>query len=495
MVKLEYRTGEWPGKMRAEMVDGRVFELEKFYANYLIPFHIMQRCLTCTDLTNEFADIAGGDAWAPIYEERGKGWSLVLGRTAHGQALLDEMQAAGKLDLTPVTEHDAMTMHSHMLDFKKRGAFMRMARRRWLGLQSPRYDYAPLAIPWRRRAFEWVIDLIFVIGAWRLVHRIVEALPVRWTGRVFMWARDRWKRMTYRAKREGMAGLRFSYTLDGVPHEDPLSQHSPTLSEATANQPLAKGIRLQGMLARARLEYQYMMQPTWTLADVGAHWDATEDYDDINAETYSYFRRFIDGLALTTISDQSLILDVCCRTGNGTGYFYQHGKVRHAICADVSRRMLDIAGRYLSELGVPHETLYFEMYPLPLADASVEAILCFETAEHVPDPEAFLRELGRVIQPGGEMILTTPNILWEPVHWLAAILGLHHSEGPHRFLRHRRLCRAVQAAGFTIERNIGTVLIPDGPEWLTSLGRWLEGRLPTLARWLALRRILICRRQ
>jgi 2-polyprenyl-3-methyl-5-hydroxy-6-metoxy-1,4-benzoquinol methylase len=245
---------------------------------------------------------------------------------------------------------------------------------------------------------------------------------------------------------------------------------------------------------RAKLEWHYITQSSWTFEQVGAHWDATEDYDDVNAETYSYFQRFVDGLKYCTIPDNSRVLDICCRTGNGTAYFHQHGRVRYSICADVSPRFLQVASDFLAEKGIEHETALFTDLPLPLDDGAVEAILCFETLEHVPDPEAFLHELARVIQPGGEMILTTPNFLWEPVHWLAAIFDIHHSEGPHRFLRYRYLRRIVKQANFTIEQDVGTILIPNGPTWLIQLGRRVEARWPALAHALGLRRILICRR-
>ena len=45
---------------------------------------------------------------------------------------------------------------------------------------------------------------------------------------------------------------------------------------------------------------------------------------------------------------------------------------------------------------------------IPEPDASFDAILCVEVLEHVPDPLAALRELGRLLKPNGQLILTAP---------------------------------------------------------------------------------------
>jgi SAM-dependent methyltransferase len=249
-------------------------------------------------------------------------------------------------------------------------------------------------------------------------------------------------------------------------------------------------------LERTRKEIGHWLRPDWSFADVGAHWDATEDYDDINAETYSYFRRFVDGLRLSNLPEDARVLDICARTGNGTLYFYQHGKVGSAVCADVSAKMGEICRQRLREGGFDNFTwLQVFDYPLPLCSDEFDAVLCFESVEHFSHPEQLVQELGRVTKPNGILILTTPNLLWEPVHALAAITGIHHSEGPHRFLSYGRLIRMVQDAGFIIEENETTVLVPGGPEWLVSLGERIEERTRhSLMPLLGLRRVLICRK-
>ncbi len=251
------------------------------------------------------------------------------------------------------------------------------------------------------------------------------------------------------------------------------------------------------MLTRTVAEIQHWLRRDWSFAAVGAHWDQTEDYDAINQETYSYFRRFVDGLRLSAIPANARVLDLCARTGNGTLYFYQHGRVGSAICADVSPRMGAICTQRLQAAHF-HNFVWVQIfdYTLPFANAAFDAVLCFETVEHFAQPALLVAELGRVTRSGGILILTTPNVVWEPVHALAAITGLHHSEGPHRFVRYARLRRMVAAAGFTIEHAETTVFIPGGPAWLVRLGEWIEAHTRrSLMPWLGLRRVLICRKR
>ena len=46
---------------------------------------------------------------------------------------------------------------------------------------------------------------------------------------------------------------------------------------------------------------------------------------------------------------------------------------------------------------------------IPLADASVDVVVSFETIEHVRDPRRFLDECARTLAPGGRLVISTPN--------------------------------------------------------------------------------------
>lgn len=45
---------------------------------------------------------------------------------------------------------------------------------------------------------------------------------------------------------------------------------------------------------------------------------------------------------------------------------------------------------------------------IPQPDESFDAVLCVEVLEHLPDPQAALREFSRLLRPGGALILTAP---------------------------------------------------------------------------------------
>lgn len=246
-------------------------------------------------------------------------------------------------------------------------------------------------------------------------------------------------------------------------------------------------------LSRMSNELKYWRQKTWTFSEVGAHWDSTEEYDSINEATYSYFRRFEDGLRLSGIPEGSFILDICSRTGKGTEFFYKNGRVNKAICVDVSFEMGKICEQRLIEIGLKDFSwIPIGNYTLPFLSGVFDAVLCFETIEHFSEPDRLISDLGRVTRKGGILVLTTPNIFWEPIHALAAITNFHHSEGPHRFIRHSRLVNMVNKAGFDIECEETTVLIPGGPNFIIRFGEWIENRTKnTFMPLLGLRRIII----
>lgn len=49
--------------------------------------------------------------------------------------------------------------------------------------------------------------------------------------------------------------------------------------------------------------------------------------------------------------------------------------------------------------------------PLPFRSGSVDCVIAGEVIEHVPDPDALLREIHRTLTPAGTLIISTPNMV------------------------------------------------------------------------------------
>ena len=107
----------------------------------------------------------------------------------------------------------------------------------------------------------------------------------------------------------------------------------------------------------------------------------------------------------------------------------------------------------------------------------------------------FVKEFHRMLKPSGYLVLTMPNVLWEPIHWLAAIFNIHHSEGPHRFIRHKKMKKWLKKTGFKIIKQKTFILIPGGPKKIIKLGEKLEKILPKfIVTFFGLRRVYICQK-
>lgn len=102
------------------------------------------------------------------------------------------------------------------------------------------------------------------------------------------------------------------------------------------------------------------------------------------------------------------VLDVACGEGYGTALLAQGAA--HVTGVDVAPAAIEHARRaYADAANV--EFACASCTRLPLADASIEVAVSFETLEHIAEQEQFVDELARVLAPDGVLVLSCPNKL------------------------------------------------------------------------------------
>lgn len=204
ITSLRWRAGDWPGYLEICTESGKVIQTPKVYYNFLIPFFVTQASLQSMDFANEFADLAVGDAWSPIFESLGGGHSIVVTRSAEMETIIAEMQLKGLLELQEEDPLKASDMHGHMLDFKKRGGYLRNQWRRLTGRMAPDYGYRPAKIPFSRVVVEVIISTLFAIGKTSLARFAVSQIPESILGPLFNNLRLGWKKASKPTKRKGL---------------------------------------------------------------------------------------------------------------------------------------------------------------------------------------------------------------------------------------------------------------------------------------------------
>ncbi|HEY9102289.1 class I SAM-dependent methyltransferase [Chitinimonas sp.] len=113
--------------------------------------------------------------------------------------------------------------------------------------------------------------------------------------------------------------------------------------------------------------------------------------------------------------------------------------------------------RYFAAYGATLTLAQGEATALPYADASFDVVTCQTVLIHLPDPLAALREMRRVVRPGGWVICAEPSNLANAAAFTAAEFDLSPAERLDAF-RYRLLCEAGKRLAGEGDSSLGDQL-------------------------------------
>ena len=102
------------------------------------------------------------------------------------------------------------------------------------------------------------------------------------------------------------------------------------------------------------------------------------------------------------------VLDLACGLGYGSHILYHSSLAKNIKGIDLCDDSITYANMYYSNENVSFEVGNAQIIS-QIADNSIDFITSFETIEHLPEPDKYLKELYRVLKPSGRLMISAPN--------------------------------------------------------------------------------------
>ena len=146
---------------------------------------------------------------------------------------------------------------------------------------------------------------------------------------------------------------------------------------------------------------------------------------------------------------QGRVLDVGCGDGFFTAQILQRFNLKNVYGLDISSKAVDLARLKHPEINFQQSALNH----IPEETNSIDSITMIEVIEHLVDIEGTLKELFRVMKPGGILLIATTDFNWLKQVIIAMFFfeKYFYPTNPHiRFFKRSTLTDVLSENGFSV---------------------------------------------
>lgn len=124
-----------------------------------------------------------------------------------------------------------------------------------------------------------------------------------------------------------------------------------------------------------------------------------------NTKSLTYGEHLSRYMSVLDAVKGKVVLDVASGAGYGTNLIAS--KAKFVTGVDYSKDAIEYSQNLYKSKNL--EFICGDAQNLPIKDKSVDVVISLETIEHLKEPEQFVKEVKRVLKPGGKFIVSTPN--------------------------------------------------------------------------------------